>query len=108
VGYTEGFLNGLRQAGDPSADAVIEELARAGKVRAVSDVVRTLTYNDQPVPAELPASIGPWLQEHGELPDWVNRDRLEHGCTVVVEHGPRCAWRWRPHRSCTATPAIRG
>lgn len=89
MGYTEGFLNGLRQAGDPSADAVIEGLARAQQVRGVSDVLRNLTYNDQPVPAELPPSIGRWLQEHGELPDWVDRDRLERGSTVVVEHGPQ-------------------
>lgn len=64
-------------------------LARADQVRTVSDVLRSLTYNDQPVPAELPASIGRWLDEHGELPDWVDRDRLERGSTVVVEHGPQ-------------------
>ena len=89
MGYPEGVLAGLRQAGDPSTDSVIEELARTEQVRAVSDVLRTLTHNDQPVPAELPASIGRWLDEHGELPDWVDRDRLERGSTVVVEHGPQ-------------------
>lgn len=87
MGYTEGFLGGLRHAGDPSADAVIDDLARAEQVRVVSDVLRSLTYNDQPVPSELPSSIGRWLGEHGELPDWVDRDRLERGCAVVVEHG---------------------
>ena len=89
MGYTEGFLDGLRQAGDPSADAVIDELTRAEQVRAVSDVLRSLTYNDQPVPSELPCSIRDWLEEHCELPAWVDRDRLERGCTVVVEHGPQ-------------------
>jgi ER-bound oxygenase mpaB/B'/Rubber oxygenase, catalytic domain len=89
VGYTEGFLDGLRQAGDSSADIVIDKLARAERVRAVSDVLRSLTYNDQAVPAELPSSIGSWLGEHGELPDWVDRERLERGCAVVVEHGPQ-------------------
>jgi ER-bound oxygenase mpaB/B'/Rubber oxygenase, catalytic domain len=89
VGYTDGFLDGLRRAGDPSADAVIEDLACTEQVRTVSDVMRNLTYNDQPVPAELPASIGRWLQQHGELPDRVDRDRLERGSAVVVEHGPQ-------------------
>jgi uncharacterized protein (DUF2236 family) len=89
VGYTEGLVDDLRHAGDPSADAVIEELARTDQVRTVSDVLRSLTYNDQPVPAELPASIGRWLDEHCVLPDWVDRDRLERGSTVVVEHGPQ-------------------
>jgi hypothetical protein len=89
VGYTEGLVDDLRHAGDPSADAVIEELARTDQVRTVSDVLRSLTYNDQPVPAELPASIGRWLDEHCVLPDWVDPDRLERGSTVVVEHGPQ-------------------
>jgi hypothetical protein len=89
VGYTDGFLNGLRAAGDPSADTVIEDLAHAEQIRAVSDVLRSLTHNDQPVPDELPPSIGRWLEEAAELPDWVDRDRLERGCTVVLEHGPQ-------------------
>ena len=89
MGYTEGLVDDLRHAGDPSADAVIEELARTDQVRTVSDVLRSLTYNDQPVPAELPASIGRWLDEHCMLPDRVDRDRLERGSTVVVEHGPQ-------------------
>ena len=89
MGYTDGFLDGLRQAGDPSTDDIIEELARTEQIRTVSDVLRTLTYNDQPVPAELPPSIGRWLERHGDLPDWVDRDRLERGSTVVVEHGPQ-------------------
>ncbi|HTX46177.1 MAG TPA: hypothetical protein VMD48_07865, partial [Solirubrobacteraceae bacterium] len=75
MGYTEGLVDDLRHAGDPSADAVIEELARTEQVRTVSDVLRSLTYNDQPVPAELPASIGRWLDEHCVLPAWVDRDR---------------------------------
>jgi hypothetical protein len=51
VGYTEGFFDGLRHTGGPSADRVIDDLARAGQVRTVSDVLHSLTYNDQPVPA---------------------------------------------------------
>ncbi len=89
MGYTEAFLVGLRQAGDPSADAVIEELARTQQIRAVSGVLRHLVDNDQPVPAELPPSIRRWLDGTGELPEWADRDRLERGCDVVVEHGPQ-------------------
>jgi hypothetical protein len=82
VGYTEGFFDGLRHTGDRSADAVIDDLALAEQVRTVSGVLRSLSYNDQPVPAELPSSIGQWLHEHGELPAWVDRDRLERGCAA--------------------------
>jgi hypothetical protein len=71
---------------------VIDELARAEQIRAVSRVLRTLVDNDQPVPAELPGSIAHWLEASSELPAWTDHDRLERGCTLVVEHGPHvCA-----------------
>lgn len=89
MGNVEGFLAGLRQVGDSSADAVIGELARTRQIRAVSRILRHLVDNDQPLPEELPPSIARWLTETAELPDWVDDDRLERGCTLVVEHGPQ-------------------
>jgi hypothetical protein len=83
------LLDELRRAGDPSADAVIGELAHTQQIRAVSRILRHLVDNDQPVPEELPPSITGWLRETAELPAWVDRDRFESGCTLVVEHGPQ-------------------
>jgi hypothetical protein len=83
------LLDELRRAGDPSADAVIGELAHTQQIRAVSRILRHLVDNDQPVPEELPPSITGWLRETAELPAWVDRDRFERGCTLVVEHGPQ-------------------
>ena len=57
MGNQQGFLAGLRQAGDASADAVIDELARTQQIRKVSRVLRHLVDNDQPVPEELPPSV---------------------------------------------------
>jgi uncharacterized protein (DUF2236 family) len=89
VGETGASLDELRQAGDPSADAVIGELARTDQIRAVSRVLRHLVDNDQPVPDELPPSIARWLQETAELPSWVERERFDRGSRLVVEHGPQ-------------------
>ncbi len=83
------LLEGLRRAGDPSADAVIDELARTQQIRAVSSILRHLVDNDQPVPDELPPSIARWLEETAELPGWVDLERFERGCRLVVEHGPQ-------------------
>jgi hypothetical protein len=47
VGNVEGFLAGLRQVGDPSADVVVAELARTQRIRTVSHALRTLVDNDQ-------------------------------------------------------------
>jgi ER-bound oxygenase mpaB/B'/Rubber oxygenase, catalytic domain len=83
------LLDGLRRAGDPSADAVIDELARTEQIRAVSHALRHLVDNDQPVPAALPRSLIDWVEASAELPAWADRARLDRGCTVVVEHGPQ-------------------
>lgn len=84
-----GLLDELRRAGDPSADAVISELAQTEQIREVSRILRHLVDNDRPVPEELPPSIARWLQETAELPGWVDCDRFERGCRLVVEHGPQ-------------------
>ena len=59
----EVWLDDLRRAGDPRADAVIGELARTQQIRGVSRVLRHLVDNDQPVPDELPPSVAHWLHE---------------------------------------------
>jgi uncharacterized protein (DUF2236 family) len=83
------LLNGMRQVGDPSADSVVYELARTQQIRSVSRTLRDLVENDQPVPADLPLSLARWLETSGEVPRWADHDRLERGCTAVVEHGPQ-------------------
>ena len=86
---TGALLNGMRRVGDLTADAMIEELARTQQIRAVSHVLRNVVDNDQPLPAELPLSLAQWLETSGEVPAWADRERLERGCTMVVEHGPQ-------------------
>ena len=61
-------------------------LSRSGRS---SRILRHLVDNDQPVPEELPPSIARWLHETAELPGWVDCDRFERGCRLVVEHGPQ-------------------
>jgi uncharacterized protein (DUF2236 family) len=87
--YDDAFLDRLRAAGDPSVDGVVDELARSGEIRAVSRVLRHLVDNDQPVPSELPESIARWLEDTRALPAWADRERLERGCRLVLEHGPQ-------------------
>ncbi len=79
----------MRQAGDPSADALIDELARTEQIRAVSRILRHLVDNDQPLPDDVPPSLAEWLERTAEVPAWADQERLERGCTVVVEHGPQ-------------------
>jgi uncharacterized protein (DUF2236 family) len=41
------------------------------------------------VPDDLPPLLARWLETSGEVPGWADTERLERGCTVVVEHGPQ-------------------
>jgi ER-bound oxygenase mpaB/B'/Rubber oxygenase, catalytic domain len=91
VQYGDALLDSLRQEGDPTADAVIQELAETGEIRAVSKVLRHLVDNDQPIPAELPGSIARWLEDTAALPAWADYDRMVHGADLVVDHGPQVA-----------------
>jgi hypothetical protein len=68
---------------------LVDELARSGEIRSVSRVLRHLVDNDQPVPSELPESIAGWLEDTRAVPAWADRERLERGCRLVVEHGPQ-------------------
>jgi ER-bound oxygenase mpaB/B'/Rubber oxygenase, catalytic domain len=79
----------MRQVGDPSADALINELARTEQIREVSRILRHLVDNDQPLPDDVPPSLAEWLERSGQVPGWADHERLERGCTVVVEHGPQ-------------------
>jgi hypothetical protein len=89
--FGDTLLDNMRQEGDPTADAVVEELAETGEIRAVSKVLRYLVDNDQAIPSEMPESIGRWLEDTAALPAWADYDRMVRGADLVVDHGPQVA-----------------
>ena len=89
--YSDGLLDELRLQGDPELDAIIAELAASGEIRTVSNLLRHLVENAQPVPEELPDSIAGWLDQTAALPEWADRDRVARGADLVVDHGPQVA-----------------
>ena len=91
MGYADTLLDDLRFEGDPPLDAIVDELARSGEIRTVSELLRHLVDNAQPVPEELPASIAQWLEDTAKLPDWADPDRIARGADLVVDHGPQVA-----------------
>ena len=91
VRYSDELLDELRLAGDPTLDAIVDELARTGEIRTVSKLLRHLVDNAQPVPAELPESIAAWLETTSAVPDRADRDRIARGADLVVDHGPQVA-----------------
>ncbi len=90
-GYSDERLDRWRERGDPTADALIAELAATGEIRAVSGVLRHLVANEQPIPAQLPPSVAAWLEETARLPDWADLERMERGLRLSADHGPQIA-----------------
>src|SRR5213082_2231935 len=59
--WTDEFLDELREAGDPPADAVVTEILGAGEAGAVNRLMKTLVRNDGMPPAKLPAPVRDYL-----------------------------------------------
>lgn len=85
--YTDQLLDTLRQAGDPEAEAIVAALAREGELESVNQLLRSLLYNEQPVPEALPDRVEAWLRETCHLPEGADRRRLDRMSELFVQHG---------------------
>jgi hypothetical protein len=80
--WTDGFLDELRELGDPDADAVAErffkELENPAEAAEFFRVGRG--SRDHPV-------VAAWLAEEVDPPAWVDFDRINRGAAFFCEHG---------------------
>jgi len=80
------FLDGLRQSGDPLADAAVARLEDEGGAKAVGMAFRHLQGNDSPLPPDAPAALHDFIAASGGLPDGVRPDRLEAGAAAFLDN----------------------
>ena len=80
------FLDGLRQSGDPLADAAVARLKDEGGARAVGMAFRHLQGNDSPLPPEAPEALHAFIAATGGLPDGIALDRLEAGASAFLKN----------------------
>lgn len=66
--WTDAFLDGMREVGDPPADAAIAEIFARGDVAAVNQLLDTLTQNDDLPSADLPTAVRAYLAESAGFP----------------------------------------
>lgn len=85
-------LERLRYVADPGADGVIAEIAQAGEVDLVNQVMRHLMAGDQSAIAGLPPRIRTWLEQTAHLPKWVQPERLARAQELFKVQGvPICS-----------------
>ena len=80
------FLDALRQAGDPLADAAVARLHDEGGAKAVGRAFRHLQGNATPLPADAPEALHAFMRDTGGLPPWVQPSRLEAGGAAFLKN----------------------
>lgn len=79
VKWTPDLLDPLRKAGDPPADAAIEEIYALGRQDQVRDALLALDRNSQSVPAELPPRLREYFAYSAVLPPWADPQLIKRG-----------------------------
>src|SRR5262245_11486353 len=75
----DAFLDALRHAGDPHADAAVAALIADGGTAAIGPTVRLLGANDTPLPADAPAPLKAFVDASPGLGPDADLPRLRRG-----------------------------
>jgi hypothetical protein len=75
--WTNRFLNGMREIGDPIADEAATAVLAGGHVAEANALLRTLVDVDQLAPKALPSELREYLEDTLALPKWADFDRIE-------------------------------
>ena len=62
---------------DELADPLVASLLDRGDVPLVNQLLRSWTYNSQPLPDGLPADVREFVEQARQLPSWVDHGKLQ-------------------------------
>lgn len=91
----DALLDQMRGAADPLADEALAEVfgsgARGGgqQVDRINALLRDVTLNDEPLPADLPPLLRRYFAETAELPAWADLERIERGNDLLGRYVPQ-------------------
>ncbi|MCA9638567.1 MAG: DUF2236 domain-containing protein, partial [Myxococcales bacterium] len=85
--WTDTLLDELLTATDPTADAVAAAVLADGRLDAINALMRSLTHNAEPVPAELPPPVIDYFERTAALPPWADPARIDAGEALFVRYG---------------------
>lgn len=80
------FLDGLRQSGDPLADAAVARLRDEHGGAVIGRIFAKLRANDSPLPADAPVALTDFMHQAAGLPTWASTARLERGGQVFLQN----------------------
>jgi uncharacterized protein YqjF (DUF2071 family) len=85
--WTEAFLDEMRLAGDPLADAAIDEMFSHGDIASVNRLMDSLTRNDGVPAANLPQAVRDYLAGSAAFPPF-DAATVATAQDLFVRHGP--------------------
>ncbi|MGB1249553.1 MAG: oxygenase MpaB family protein [Candidatus Promineifilaceae bacterium] len=74
--WSDTVLDPLREVGDPLVDDVLSAEMRKGSMRQVSQLLKTIVRNDDPISAELPPAIQAYFNDTAQLPPFADPQKL--------------------------------
>jgi ER-bound oxygenase mpaB/B'/Rubber oxygenase, catalytic domain len=86
--WSSGFLDRMRQMGDPLADHTVQELFRKGQISSVNGILEHLSGNSQSLPPGIPDILKTYLQQSGELPKATDLERVARAQEFFSRQGP--------------------
>ncbi|MES9537877.1 MULTISPECIES: oxygenase MpaB family protein [unclassified Actinomadura] len=84
--YTDEYMDALRLAGDPLADATVEALFSAGDVGRFNTLMRWFTTSGQELPDGLPDAARTYLEATSTPPDWVDWAVMEQARQFFIDN----------------------
>ena len=85
--WTNGFLDEMREVGDPRAGKAAAAMLESGHVKELSQLLRSLAHVDQAAPEGLPAEVAAYFAETASLPGDVDRARIRRAQTFFQTNG---------------------
>jgi hypothetical protein len=86
--WTDELLDSMRRAGDPVADAAIEQVYAEGRAEHVRKALAGFDRNTDGIPDGLPSRLREYFEKSAVLPDWADPDRMERGNDLLGRYQP--------------------
>jgi hypothetical protein len=72
---------------DEATDPLVASLLDRGDVPRVNQLLRSWTYNSQPLPAGLPTDVRDYIEQARQLPTWADRAKLQTATQFYKKRG---------------------
>lgn len=72
---------------DEETDPLVASLLDRGDVPRVNQLLRSWTYNSQPLPAGLPTDVRDYIEYARQLPSWANQSKLQTATQFYKKRG---------------------